>query len=286
MRILLFGKNGQLGWEFQRTLPVLGEVIKVDSDELDLARGEALRDFIRAQRPDVIVNAAAYTAVDRAESETELALAVNAAAPAIMAREALRLNAALVHFSTDYVFDGSLNRPYLETDLPHPLNVYGRSKLVGEQALAEVGGKWLLFRTSWVYSIRGDSFVTKLLKWAREKDELRVVTDQSSNPTWARFLAEAATLAIWIAVQRRDDEFPSGIYHLSNAGYASRFEWAQAVLSNGVSAKLLPALTSEFPAPATRPVFSALNCEKFVHTFGVRIPDWRESLSLALAELK
>jgi len=290
MRILLFGKHGQLGWELQRTLAPLGEVIAVDYPEIDLAQPAGLEQTIRDIRPRVIVNATAYTAVDRAESEPEPALAINGIAPGIMAQAAVEIKAALIHFSTDYVFNGSKGSPYLETDLPDPLNVYGQSKLQGEQAIAQVGGNSLVFRTSWVYSMRRDSFVTKVLQWARQNPSLRVVADQVSNPTWARMLAEitaqllaagGAEVTDWLHDRR-------GLYHLAGDGYASRYQWAQAILRydpesrEQVVQELLPASTAEFPAPAQRPLFSALDCRKFTQAFDLRLPDWEDALRLAM----
>ena len=290
MRILLFGRHGQLGWELQRTLAPLGEIIAVDYPEIDLAQPAGLEQTIRDIRPRVIVNATAYTAVDRAESEPEPALAINGIAPGIMAQAAVEIKAALIHFSTDYVFNGSKGSPYLETDAPDPLNVYGQSKLQGEQAIAQIGGNCLIFRTSWVYSMRRDSFVTKVLQWARQNPSLRIVADQVSNPTWARMLAEitAQVLAAggkdvmdWLHDRR-------GLYHLAGDGYASRYQWAEAILRydpdprEQVVQQMLPASTAEFPAPAQRPLFSALDCLKFAQTFGLRLPDWEDALRLAM----
>ena len=290
MRILLFGKYGQLGWELQRTLAPLGEVIAMDYPEIDLAQPAGLEQTIRDIRPRVIVNSTAYTAVDRAESEPEPALAINGIAPGIMAQAAVEINAALIHYSTDYVFNGSKGSPYLETDLPDPLNVYGQSKLQGEQAIAQVGGNCLIFRTSWVYSMRRDSFVTKVLQWARQNPSLRIVADQVSNPTWARMLAEITAQVLAAGGEEVTDWLHDrrGLYHLAGDGYASRYQWAQAILHYNpepreqVVQELLPASTAEFPAPAQRPLFSALDCRKFTQTFGLRLPDWEDALRLAM----
>ena len=270
----------------------LGELCAVDREELDLHNLGALDVFLRDQRPQVIFNASAYTAVDHAESEQELAFQINELAPRLMAETARSLRAAFIHISTDYVFDGELGRPYLESDATHPLNTYGRSKLAGEQAVQKTGGAYFIFRTAWVYSLRGDSFVTKVLAWARKNTELRIVDDQISNPTWARSLAE--TLAILLE-RSRDGiyefvEQNAGLYHLAGRGVASRFEWAQQILASDPKRgeqlihTLLPASTAEFPTPARRPLLSALDCTFFETKFGISLADWRQSLKLALNE--
>jgi dTDP-4-dehydrorhamnose reductase len=291
VKIVLFGgKLGQLGWELRRTLAPLGEVAAVDRDDLDLRDAPALTAFLREQAPQLIVNASAYTAVDRAETEQDLAFAINEQAPRVMAESARVLGAGLIHYSTDYVFDGTLGRPYVEDDTPNPLSVYGRSKLAGEQAIQTVGCAHLIFRTAWVYSTRGDSFITKTLQWARQKTELRVVDDQVSNPTWARMLAEATS----VLLARGVGDVPayvsekSGLYHLAGWGFASRYEWAQHILANDpkrteqLVQTLRPARTDEFPAPAERPLFSALDCSHFERTFGLRLPPWQEALQLCM----
>jgi dTDP-4-dehydrorhamnose reductase len=284
MKILLLGKNGQLGWELQRTLATLGEVVALDFPEIDLSQEKSASRIVRETRPQVIVNASAYTAVDRAESEPELAFAVNARTPGILAQEARAAGAWLIHYSTDYVFDGSQGSPYVESDLPNPLNVYGRSKLEGEQAIQQVGGAYLILRTSWVYSLRRDSFVTKVLGWARQQRSLRVVADQVSGPTWARLLAEVTAQLL---AQGRVGEH-SGLYHLAGDGCASRLDWARAILrfdprqGEQIVEELLPALTADFPTPAQRPLFSALSCERFAQTFSLRLPTWDEALRLAM----
>jgi dTDP-4-dehydrorhamnose reductase len=290
MRILLFGKNGQLGWELCRTLAPLGEVIAYDFPEVDLSEGDSLTRIVRRLRPEVIVNAAAYTAVDRAESEVERAFAVNARAPGLMAEEAQALGAALVHYSTDYVFDGGKGSPYVETDTPNPLGVYGRSKLEGERAVEQACQACLTLRTSWVYSLRGDSFVAKVLQWSRQQPTLRVVDDQIGCPTWAHTLADAT--ARLLAMGGKDISGwlreRGGLYHLAGDGFASRFEWAQAILrydphrEGQVTRQVLPARTADFPTPAQRPLFSALDCTKFGDAFGFRLPAWEEALRLAM----
>ena len=290
MKILLLGKNGQLGWELQRCLAPLGEVRALDYPEIDLANRDSLRDSIRASKPEVIINATAYTAVDRAESESELAYAINAAGPAAIAEESKSLGAALIHYSTDYVFDGTKGKPYIETDTPNPLSVYGKSKLTGEQAVQSIGGAYLILRTAWVYSTRRDSFISKVLQWARQNETLKIVDDQVSNPTWARMLAQATALSLaragnnfypWLAGRK-------GLYHLAGDGYVSRLDWARQILAldahreEQVCKEILPALTSDFPAPAQRPLFSALDCDHFTATFGLRLPAWEATLRIAM----
>ena len=234
MKILLFGTNGQLGWEFQRILPLLGEVIAFDRENLDLCDLSAVDQALNEVKPALIVNASAYTDVDRAESEPELAMQINALAPGVMAEAARRMKAVFLHYSTDYVFDGHKNAPYTETDPINPLNMYGKSKAQGEKNIKEAGGACLILRTSWVYSLRGDSFVNKVLGWARRNSILKIVDDQVSNPTWARMLAEITTLLL---AQYRADLYKtiqekSGIYHLAGSGYTSRYEWAKHILAN------------------------------------------------------
>jgi len=292
-RILLLGNTGQLGWELERTLAPLGELLACDYPEVDLANIESIRQVFHQCKPQLIINAAAYTAVDRAETEPNLANAINAIAPAILAEEAHNTGSGFIHFSTDYVFDGLNATPYLETDPPNPLSVYGRTKLAGEQKVQQIGGAYLILRTSWVYSLRRDSFVNKVLGWARSQPNLKLVTDQVSGPTWARMLAEVTSHLVllggddivdWLSEHR-------GLYHLAGSGYCSRFEWGQEVLrldphkEEQVVHELLPALTAEFPTPARRPLFSALNCDNFTQTFHLHMPDWKIALKLAMESL-
>jgi dTDP-4-dehydrorhamnose reductase len=290
VKILLLGKNGQLGWELHRTLQPLGEVISLDYPDVDMADAGSIREIVRKSKPDVIYNATAYTDVDKAESESELAEAINGVGPGILAEEARKLNAILIHYSTDYVFDGKKGSPYIETDIPNPLNVYGLSKLHGEQAIQQVGGVYLIFRTCWVYSLRGNSFVNKVLRWARTQKTLRIVDDQIGSPTWARVLAETTALILarggdnflpWLAERK-------GLYHLAGDGFASRLEWARKILEfdlhreTQVCKEILPALTSDFPTPARRPPLSALTCDNFAATFGLRLPAWEAALRMAM----
>jgi len=276
-RFLLFGKNGQLGWELQRTLITMGEVSAFDYPEIDLGKPESIREIIREKKPQMIINAAAYTNVDKAESEPDLAMNVNAIAPGIMAEEAKRLDIALIHYSTDYVFDGKKGSPYVETDQVNPLNVYGKTKLEGERAVESIGGAYLIFRTSWVFSQRGNGFVSKVLQWARQQEILRVVDDQIGNPTWARLLAEATSQII---AQGKEDptgyiQAKSGLYHLAGHDACSRYDWARLILDHNPDKKdvrvkqIVPAKTDEFPLPATRPMTTAMNSSKAEKTFGV-----------------
>jgi dTDP-4-dehydrorhamnose reductase len=294
LKIVLFGSQGQLGWELKHTLMPLGELCAVDREELDLQNVAGLEGFLREQRPQIIINASAYTAVDRAEGERERAFQINERAPRVMAEMANSLRAAFIHISTDYVFDGELGRPYLENDITNPLNIYGLSKLAGEHAIQKACRAYFIFRTAWVYSLRGDSFVTKVLAWARSSAELRIVDDQISNPTWARSLAE--TIAILLERSGGDlYEFvveQRGLYHLAGRGITSRFEWARQILAadpnhtEQLVKTILPARSEEFSTPARRPLFSALDCTLFETTFGLRLPDWKQSLVLALKEIR
>ena len=290
MKFLLIGKNGQLGWELQRTCMHLGEIVAVDYPEVDIANTAALRELIRSVKPDILLNPAAYTNVDKAESEPELARQVNAIGPGVMAEEMKKLGGALIHYSTDYVFDGTAERPYVETEAPNPINQYGISKLEGEQRVLAAGGNALVFRTSWVYSLRQGGFVNKVLQWSREQEVMRIVDDQTGSPTWARMLAQASTQVI---TRGGDDaldylEQNSGLYHLAGAGAASRYEWARAVIEldprkqEQKVRQLLTAKSDEFPNPANRPVYSALDCSLFERTFHTLIPDWKTSIALLL----
>ncbi len=289
-KILLLGNTGQLGWELERSLASLGQVTATDYPAINLAEPHSVLPLLRQVNPQIIVNATAYTAVDRAESETELAQAVNAHTPGLLAAEAKRLDAVFIHYSTDYVFYGHKGSPYTEVDQPNPLSVYGQSKLAGEQAVLNEGGSALVLRTSWVYSLRRDSFVTKVLSWARQQRTLRLVSDQISGPTWARQLAEITALLLakagpdpagWLAER-------AGLYHLAGSGYCSRLEWGQEILrldphpEEQLTEEILPALTADFPTPAQRPLFTALNCSYFTQTFGLRLPEWQEALRLAM----
>jgi len=295
-RILLTGKNGQVGWELQRTLATLGEVIAMDRHSMDLANPDSIRRTIREIKPALIVNAAAYTAVDKAETEPEFSMAVNGTAPGVMAEEAKRLNAGIVHYSTDYVFDGKKDGPYVEDDLPNPLNVYGKTKLVGEHAIQAVDVPHLIFRTSWVYSARGKNFLLTTLRLAKERDELRIVDDQIGAPTWSRMIAEAtaqilAQLYSPITHHRSSFTQVSGIYHLSAAGQTSWFgvantalEYARCDQGGGV-ARLIPILARDYVAPAERPKNSLMSNRKLNASFNITMPFWAASLERCLSEM-
>lgn len=295
-KILVTGKHGQVGWELQRALAPLGDVIAVGRGEMDLADPDSIRGIIRETRPGLIVNAAAYTAVDKAESEPDLAMAINGVAPGILAEEARRLKAAMIHYSTDYVFDGAMNRPYTEDDAPNPLNVYGRTKLEGERAIQAADVPHLILRTSWVYAARGRNFLLTVLRLARERQELKIVNDQIGAPTWARLLAE--TTAQMVAQHFSPLCRPavpisgvSGVYHAVPAGATSWFGFAAKIL-DGISdpaaparPTLIPIPTSGYPAPARRPANSRLDGSKLGKTYNLVMPAWEQSLALCLEEL-
>ncbi len=288
MRIVLFGKNGQLGWELQRTLAPLGDITALDFEDVDLGNADVLRQRLRELRPQLVVNSAAYTDVDGAEHNREKAFAINATAPGIMAEEAASMDAPLVHYSTDYVFDGTKSAPYVETDIPNPVNAYGASKLAGERAVQDVGGAYLILRTAWLYSMRGNNFVTKVLSWARKHEVLHIVDDQIANPTWARTLAQLTAHVLthgkdYVAERR-------GLYHLTGDGYASRYDWAREILrldpkpEEQTAKEVRRAATSDIPTPARRPMFSALNCGRCTEVFGLTAPAWQHELKLALMD--
>ena len=281
-KILQIGTNGQLGWELLRTCAPLGEVVALEYPDVDLSDYAGLRKLVNEVVPNIILNAAAYTNVDKAEGEPEIARAINTLGPGVLAEEAKKINAVLVHYSTDYVFDGSKGSPYVETDATNPLNVYGQTKLEGEQAIAASGCVNLVLRTSWVYSMRQGGFVTKVLQWARTQEVMRVVDDQISSPTSARILAEITAL---ILAQGRDDVFgylkeKGGLYHCAGSGSCSRYEWAKAILEldphkeEQIVKRLLPAKSSDFPTQATRPNHSILLGQKMLN-LDIRMEPWR-----------
>lgn len=279
--ILLTGAAGQLGFELARLLREYGELAALGRAELDLADADAVAATVQRLKPQLIVNAAGYTAVDRAESEPALADAINARAPAILAEEARRLDALLIHYSTDYVFDGASGRPYRENDQTNPLSAYGRSKLAGERAVAAAGGAYLILRTSWIYGLRGQNFLLTMKRLAATRDELRVVSDQFGVPNWSRVLAEAtATL-----VRRGADALAtrSGIYHLSGRGRASWFDFARAIFDDTEPPRVVPITTAEYPTAARRPASAVLATDKFQDAFGFALPDWREMLTACKA---
>lgn len=289
-QILLLGKTGQLGWELHRALAPLARLTALDFPEIDFRRPATLREIIDAVKPVVIVNAVAYTDVDGAETDPKTAEQINAEAPAVLAEAALAMGSLLVHYSTDYVFDGEKGSPYIEADSTNPLNQYGLSKLRGEQAVQAVDHPHLIFRTSWVYSFRRPSFAGKVLEWARTKETLRIATDQVGSPTWCRSLAEATALLLarlgenpLMGLSGRD-----GLYHLAGRGMASRYEFAKALLEldpqrdQQQMKALEPASASEFPSAATRPARTALDCTSFETAFDLQLPAWERALKLAL----
>jgi len=291
MKILLLGKNGQVGWELQRSLAPLGEVIALGSAEANFNDLDGLAETVRAVAPDVIVNAAAHTAVDKAESEPELARTINALAPAVLAEQAKLLNALFIHYSTDYVFDGSGDTPWLENDATGPLSVYGATKREGEQLIQQSGCKHLIFRTSWVYGARGGNFAKTMLRLAQERDRMKVIDDQIGAPTGAELLSDVTAHALRAA--RLNPEL-SGLYHLVAAGETSWHGYARFVLDfaqrAGVALKVSPEAieavpTSVFPTPAKRPHNSRLNTEKLQNTFDLHLPSWQAGVERMLAEI-
>jgi dTDP-4-dehydrorhamnose reductase len=295
MKILLFGKNGQVGWELQRSLSPLGEVIALDrrSIELcgDLTDLNGIKDTVRRVAPDVIVNAAAYTAVDKAESDVETARLVNAAAPGVLAEAANALGAWLVHYSTDHVFDGSGSKPWVETDATGPLNVYGQTKLGGEKLIASQCAKHLIFRTSWVYAARGGNFAKTMLRLAQERETLSVINDQFGAPTGADLIADVTAHAIAMVRAKPCD---AGTYHLAASGETTWFDYAKYVVDQSIRAQAAPEIivkninpvaTNAFPTAALRPHNSRLNSTKFEQTFGLRLTSWQRGVTRMLAEI-
>jgi dTDP-4-dehydrorhamnose reductase len=305
-KILLTGKNGQLGDDLQHVLARLGDVVATDRQQLDLSRPDEIRQLIREIQPTLIVNAAAYTAVDQAEKDEAAALAINSEAPAIMAEEAKKIGAALVHYSTDYVFDGSGNSPYDENDTPNPISAYGRTKLAGEQAVRDSGVDHLIFRTAWVYSTRGKNFLLTILRLATQREELRIVHDQFGAPTWSREIASATTKALEQICNRADAKAGwserGGTYHMTAGGETNWYEFTRAILQEAAQApdsaewfhtvttgknlltrRVIPITTAEYPTPARRPAYSVLSNSKLNRTFGIRLPGWQEQLKLAFS---
>jgi len=290
MNILVIGSSGQLGWELQRSLLPLGTVFSVDFPEIDLSDTSSIQHWVRTTKPEVIINAAAYTAVDQAEEESDLAWLINSTAPGVLAQEALSAGAMLIHYSTNFVFDGSKGKSYQENDTPNPINVYGESKLGGEREICKVGGEYLIFRTGWLYSTRRDCFVTKVLHWARTQEVLRIVGDQIGSPTWSRTLADTtaqAVLMMNISTQSwREDK--SGIYHLAGNGSVNRYQWAKTILDldprneEHIFTELQEAKSREFKTPARRLENSSLNCALFQDTFNSFYADWESTLAAAL----
>src|ERR1035437_10188201 len=292
-KILVFGRIGQVGWELRHKLACLGEGTAIDYPEIDFSKPDSIRTAVRAAEPAVILNAAAYTAVDKAESDPDLAMAINGTAPGVIAEEAKRLGSLLVHYSTDYVFDGTKLSPYVETDLPNPMNVYGKTKLAGDQAIQSVGGDYLILRTSWVYGARGRNFLLTMLRLAREQSELQIVDDQIGAPTSSECIAQATAsiLAQLLAPSGGGINGRRGIYNLTTTGETTWFGFAKALLTKSYGTfgftvpNLIPIKTSEFPRPAKRPANSRLSCERLEQTFGVTLPHWEHAPSLVLDTL-
>jgi len=296
LKILLTGRNGQVGYELERSLQGLGELVAVDRSIMDLANLDRVREIIRQVRPALIINPAAYTAVDQAESESDLAMRINAEAPATMAEEAKKLGAALIHYSTDYVFDGTKPDSYAEDAAPNPQNAYGRSKLAGEQAIQSSGIPHLILRTSWVYGTRGKNFLRTVQRLAQERDELRIVSDQFGAPTWSRTIAEA-TAHMLAKMQKGADvrggqciaektwQDYAGLYHLTAQGKTSWCGFTRSIVEQldlPRKPSIVPINTSEYPLPARRPQNSALCSDKFMQAF-CKLPDWESALRLCLA---
>lgn len=291
-RILLIGANGQVGWELRRTLAGLGEVIAASIEggygpAVDLLDKGLLAKLVDDARPDAVVNAAAYTAVDKAETERDIARRINADAVGELGALLAARGTPIIHYSTDFVFDGAAQCPYKETDTARPQNVYGETKLGGELALFQSGAPALVFRTSWVYGGRGANFLLTMLRLLKEKDELRIVDDQIGSPTWSRMLAEMTALVLY-RVLRGDLDLKEvgGLYHLTGSGQVSWFGFASAILGlSGLDCRLIPISSADYPAPGKRPAYSVLDNTKFQQTFGLAMPDWRESLEQCLEPL-
>jgi len=294
LKILLIGEKGQLAWELIRTLMPVGEVVSVDYPQFDISDKTQITDTVKAVAPDIVINASAYTNVDLAETEKEKAMAINADGPGWLAAACASKRIPLVHYSTDFVFDGTKKTPYVETDQPNPLNVYGLSKLKGEQAIQNETDAALIFRLAWLYSMRGNSFVTKFLEWAKSYETIRVVDDQIGNPTWARFVAEVTASVLSQAITAEKllyDWFAerNWIYHLTSGGEASRYDWACEIYKNTPNKENLlvkeikPAKTADFPAAAQRPAYSSLNCKKMESIFKMHVPIWKDQLANCLS---
>ena len=295
MKILLFGKNGQVGWELNRSLQSLGEIVALTREEADFSDPESLRKAVNEASPDVIVNAVAYTAVDKAEEEEKLATKINATAPGILAEEALKKNALLIHYSTDYVFDGKKESSYVETDEPNPINAYGRTKLAGEKAIQSSGCDYIIFRTSWVYASRGHNFLLTVLKLAAARDELSIVADQVGSPTTARLIADTTASCIrQIADEKKAGNFSSDLYHLVSSNNTSWHGFAKEIVSFANEKldlqlkiqNIKPIPTDNYPTPAKRPLSSRLSTEKLQNIFKITMPDWRNELESCIEELR
>ena len=294
MVILLIGKQGPVGYELQRSLATLGDVIATGRDELDLTDCAAIEALVSSVKPNLIVNTAAYTAVDKAESEQDLAYAINADAVGVLANQAKQYVIPLIHYSTDYVFNGQSEQAWQEDGTLGPINVYGESKLAGEQAIQQSGCQHLILRTSWVYGTRGQNFLLTMRRLAKDKDSLSVVADQIGAPTWSRHIADATAHIVAQSLKAESSAFwssHSGVYHLAASGEGSWYDFAAQIFDDlseqGISVATLSQTTTEaYPTPAKRPLYSAMNTDKLFTTFGIRLPEWKHSVALALAELK
>jgi dTDP-4-dehydrorhamnose reductase len=294
MKILITGKSGQVGFELERALASLGEVVAVGRTECDLSDADAVRKLVRNVRPDVIVNSAAYTAVDKAESDLTTATAINTQAPRVFGEEAARLGALVVHYSTDYVFSGEKTGSYSEADVPDPRSVYGRTKLQGELALAEVNARYLILRTSWVVGAHGGNFAKTMLRLAAERERLSVVADQIGAPTSAALLADMTALLVRQYQREGGESFPYGTYHVAASGETNWCDYARFVIGEagaaGVSLEatpgtVVPLSTADYPTPARRPANSKLNTLRFQETFGLRLPDWKDGVRHVLQQI-
>ena len=292
-KILILGKNGQVGWELIRTMASLGDITALGREDLDLINIKLLKQTIRANKPDIVINAVANTAVDLAESQPELPRMINAVVPGEIAKVAKELGAVFIHYSTDFVFDGSHNRPYKETDKVNPINVYGKTKLDGEYAIQEAGGSYLILRTSMVLSTHKNGYLTKIIHDARNEKYLEFAIDQVCSPTWARFLAEVTSQIIAQPGQNSYEWLSkkSGVYHAAGSGSANKLELAEEIISNDpfpelhVYKKLIGMQSKDIITPAIRPSYSALNCDKFFDAFNIRIPDWKIGIALAMGTI-
>ena len=280
-RILLTGAAGQVGYELAQLLPAHGDVVATDRASLDLAQPDTIVAIMREVRPDLVINAGAYTAVDAAERDGATAFAVNARAPQILADEVKRGGALLIHYSTDYVFDGGATSPYDEDAPVAPLNVYGQSKLDGERAIAASGARALILRTSWVYGLRGKNFLVTIRRLAAERDELKIVADQSGTPNWARALAMATAALVARGLPYLDER--AGVYHFSSTGATTWHGFAAAIIGDARTPKVTPITTAEYPTPARRPAYGVLATARFRDTFGYALPPWRDALAACLA---
>lgn len=294
MKILLTGCNGQVGWELGRALLPLGEVITTNSSQVDLSDLDGLRRAVQQYSADVIVNAAAYTAVDKAETEKDLAFLVNAEAPGVLAEQAKQTGALLIHYSTDYVFDGTKISAYAEDDVPNPANIYGQSKLAGEKAIQATGANYLILRTSWVYAARGHNFLKTILRLAAEREELNIVADQIGAPTWARLIAETtAHILRQSLLERHQGDFNSGLYNLTSTGETSWHGFAQMIVDYARQQEnqtlknriINPIPTKDYPLPAKRPANSRLSTDRLEQHFGLKMPAWDQALKLCMEDI-